>query len=168
MSVATKSPPVIEPEPEAPLTGNLSWLLSQANHAMATEMTARMEGIGIYPRGYCVLMAALYGGLTQTEIAQQIGVDKTTMVVAVDELEKAGLAERVPSKTDRRARVIEVTAAGASKVSEAKTIVHELQQEVLGTLPANERKALISALNRLVGDRLSVPSQCERSVRRRD
>lgn len=168
MTVATKSPPDPAAEADAPLSGNLSWLLGQANHALATEMTARMEGIGVYPRGYCVLMAALYGGLTQTEIAQQIGVDKTTMVVTVDELEKSGLAARVPSKTDRRARVIEVTAKGAEKVSEAKTIVHELQQEVLGTLPAGERKALMSALNHLVGDRLSSPSQCERSVRRRD
>lgn len=155
-------------ESDAPLGGNLSWLLSQANHALATEMTARMEGIGVYPRGYRVLMAALDRGLTQTDIAKQIGVDKTTMVVTVDELEKAGLAERVPSKTDRRARVIDVTAKGAKKVSEAQRIVHSLQQEVLGTLPANERKALISALNRLVGDRLSTPSHCERSVRRRD
>lgn len=168
MAAATKSLRENGTESESPLNGNLSWLLSQANHALATEMTARMEGIGVYPRGYCVLTAALYGGLTQTEIAQRIGVDKTTMVVTVDELEKAGLAERVPSKTDRRARVIEVTAKGTAKVSEAKTIVHHLQQEVLNSLPAGERRALMSALNRLVADRLSSPSQCERSVRRRD
>ena len=41
-----------------------------------------------------------------------IGLDKTTMVVTVDELERAGLAERQASSTDRRARIIKVTPAG--------------------------------------------------------
>jgi MarR family transcriptional regulator for hemolysin len=37
-----------------------------------------------------------------------------THVVTVDELEKAGLAERRPSSRDRRARVISVTEAGVT------------------------------------------------------
>ena len=55
------------------------------------------------------------GEFTQTEIARMVGLDKTTMVVTVDELEAAGLAERRPSSTDRRARVIEVTKDGGCK-----------------------------------------------------
>ena len=34
------------------------------------------------------------GAYTQTELARLIGLDKTTMVVTVDELEAAGLAKR--------------------------------------------------------------------------
>jgi DNA-binding MarR family transcriptional regulator len=163
--------PVKTPETEeieAPLAGNLSWLLSQASHALATEMTARLEGIGIYPRGFCVLKTALDQGLTQSEIAAMIGLDKTTMVVTVDELERAGLAERIPSETDRRARVIAVTAAGKRKLKQAAGIVSQLQDDVLAELPAGERDALLGALSRLVSGRLSTPMECGKAPRRRD
>ncbi|MEK8105286.1 MarR family winged helix-turn-helix transcriptional regulator [Micromonospora sp. M12] len=39
-------------------------------------------------------------------------MDKTTMVVTLDQLERAGLAERRPVPTDRRARLVAVTPAG--------------------------------------------------------
>lgn len=168
VAIAIESPPEDAPGADAPLAGNLSWLLSQANHALATEMSARLEEIGIYPRGYCVLKAALDGGLTQSEIAAMIGVDKTTMVVTVDELERAGLAERRPSATDRRARVISVTVAGKRKLKQAQVVADEIQDEVLAALPAGERMALISALSTLVEGRLSTPVECGGAVRRRD
>ena len=94
------------------LAGNLAWLLSQAHFAMLSELHAALRPEGITPRGYHVLVAAQTGDRTQTELAGLVGLDKTTMVVTVDELESAGLAERVPSETDRRARVISVTAEG--------------------------------------------------------
>ena len=80
-----------------------------------TEMTAALEDLGLPPRSHTVLVTAMTGAYTQTELARIIGLDKTTMVVTVDELEAAGLAERQPSKTDRRARVIAVTPAGAKQ-----------------------------------------------------
>ena len=168
MATALQTPSVESDGAEAPLAGNLSWLLSQAAHALSTEMTARLESIGIYPRGFCVLKTALDEGLTQSEIAAMIGLDKTTMVVTVDELERAGLAERRPSPTDRRARVISVTAAGKRKLKQADVVATQVQEDVLATLPADESEALISALSRLVDDRLSTPMECGRAPRRRD
>ena len=163
---ATNAPDALE-TPEAPLCANLGWLLSQASHALALEMTSRLEDIGIYPRGYCVLQTALQGEQTQSEIAKIAGLDKTTMVVTVDELEKAGFAERVPSPADRRARIVRVTGAGEEKVAEAESIVSALQEEILGQLPGDERAALMSGLARLVENRPET-AVCERSVRRRD
>jgi MarR family transcriptional regulator for hemolysin len=151
----------------APLDTNLSWLLSQANFALATEMTAALEELDLVPRGYCVLATALTGEKTQTELAQIVGLDKTTMVVTVDSLEAAGLAERRPSATDRRARVITVTAAGKRKVAEAEKVIERVQGDVLAGLPAEHRDALVESLAALVGGRLSTPCECEHQPRRR-
>ena len=63
-----------------------------------TEMTAALEDLGLAPRSHTVLVTAMTGAYTQTELARIIGLDKTTMVVTVDELEQAGLAERQPSR----------------------------------------------------------------------
>jgi MarR family transcriptional regulator for hemolysin len=145
---------------------NLSWLLSQTAHALHTEMTAALEELNVSPRAHCVLSTAMGGEFTQSDIAQAVGLDKTTMVVTVDELEAAGLAERRPSKTDRRARVIGVTKAGERKVAEGERLIEQTQAEVLESLPAGERKALVDALNRLVQNRLATPAACERTPRR--
>jgi MarR family transcriptional regulator for hemolysin len=165
MSVTEQAAP--PREEQAPLSTNLGWLLSQAAHSLLTEQTARLESLGIVPRGYCVLVAAMAGEHTQTEIAQAVGLDKTTMVVTLDELEAAGLAERRPSETDRRARVVGVTAKGRRKAAQAEAVLAETQAEILATLPAGQRDALLEGLDTLVRGALAEPSACSRPVRKR-
>lgn len=145
---------------------DLLLLLGQASHALATELTARLEELGMTPRMHCVLAHAMRGQLTQNELVAQCGLDKTTMVVTLDELERAGLAQRRASTTDRRARIVTVTVAGKRKVAQADEIVARVNADVLSTLPARERQAFTTALKRLVDVRLSTPVQCERAVRR--
>jgi MarR family transcriptional regulator, transcriptional regulator for hemolysin len=160
---------LVEKALEAPktLTADLCWLLSTASHALTTELTAALEDSGLSPRGYAVLSTALEAEHTQGEIARLVGLDKTTMVVTLDELEAAGLAERRPSAVDRRARVVGVTKAGARKVREADAVAERVREDVLSALPARERKVFLDALGRLVGDRLSAPVPCAKPPRRR-
>lgn len=91
---------------------DLSFLLDHTSHVLRTQMSARLGEIGLTPRMHCVLVHALEEERTQAQLAEIGDMDKTTMVVTVDALEKAGLAERRPSSTDRRARVIAVTERG--------------------------------------------------------
>lgn len=132
-----------------PLAANLGWLLSQASHALKTELTAALESLGISPRAHHVLKTAMQGEYTQTELVRIVGLDKTTMVVTLDELEAAGLAERRPLAGDRRARVIVVTRSGVAKVRQAEAIAERIHEEVLETLPPREREALLNGLARL-------------------
>jgi MarR family transcriptional regulator for hemolysin len=169
--MATHVEPLPAPVPRAanpqPLCDNLCWLLSRASYTLTTELTAAMEDVGIAPRAHAVLVAAAGGEHSQTELARMVGLDKTTMVVTLDELEAAGLAERRPSPTDRRARVIAVTAAGTRKLAEAEEIGDRIRDDVLSVLPADERKVFLDALSRLVRERLAEPAQCAHPVRRR-
>jgi MarR family transcriptional regulator for hemolysin len=150
-----------------PLTENLCWLLSHTSYTLTTELTAALEGLGISPRAHDVLATAMTGDLTQTELARMVGLDKTTMVVTLDELEAAGLAERRPSSKDRRARVIAVTTAGERKVQEAEEITRRIYADVLAALPTGQRKAFLDALATLVTGRLAEPAVCAHPVRRR-
>jgi MarR family transcriptional regulator, transcriptional regulator for hemolysin len=134
---------------QQPLAANLGWLLSQASHVLKTELTAALESLGISPRAHHVLKTAMQGEYTQTELAGIVGLDKTTMVVTLDELEAAGLAERRLSAADRRARVVGVTKAGAAKVRQAEAIAARIHADVLETLPGRERQALLDGLARL-------------------
>jgi MarR family transcriptional regulator, transcriptional regulator for hemolysin len=150
-----------------PLCADLGWLLTRAGHVLTTELTAAMEGIGLSPRARCVLTSAMQGEFTQIELARMIGLDKTTMVVTLDELEAAGLAERRPSSKDRRARVVAVTPAGERMVRKAAEVAARVQEDVLATLPARQREALVDGLATLVRERLAEPVECSKPVRRR-
>jgi DNA-binding MarR family transcriptional regulator len=150
------------------LTTNLGWLMAQASHAYDCELTASLEPLGLGPRGVCVLSTALGGEFTQTQLAGLIGLDKTMMMVTVDELERLGLAERRPSATDRRARIVTVTEVGRQKLTEAQQTIETLQSEVLDGLPADERQGFLNGLVRLVSGRLSEPAECHPAIRRRE
>jgi DNA-binding MarR family transcriptional regulator len=145
---------------------DLMFLLSWASHALATEQTAGLSELGITPRAYCVLYKAAARELTQGQLTELCGIDKTTMVATVDELEQAGLAERRRSDADRRAFIIRVTSEGQNMIARASSVVTRIQNEVLSTLPAVQREALVQGLAALVTGRLSVLPDCERPPRR--
>jgi DNA-binding MarR family transcriptional regulator len=159
--------PAQEPSEARCFAGNLAWLLYRAHWALAAELTAALEPLGLSARGYHVLQAALSGEHTQTELAEMVGLDKTTMVVTLDELERAGLAERRLAPHDRRARIVAVTAAGQRKVVEAEKVKERVQAEVMGELSAAEGEALMGALSKLVEGRLAEQVECTPPLRRR-
>ncbi len=150
----------------APLASDLCWLLSRASHGLTTEFTAALEDLGISPRAHAVLTTAMCGERSQSEIARLVGLDKTTMVVTVDELEAAGLAERRSSSADRRARVIAVTDAGKRKVKRADKVLDRVREDVLSVLEPGEREVFLGALGRLACGRLAEPAVCAHTVRR--
>lgn len=145
---------------------DLSFMLAHAAHVLATRMTAAFAEIGITPRGYCVLYHAASGELTQIELARVSDLDKTTMVVTLDELEEAGYAERRPSRADRRARVVVVTDEGKRLVAAGHEIADRVHAEVLAELPPASRGVFVDSLTQLVSGLLAEPVAGDRPVRR--
>lgn len=148
-------------------TADLIFLLTSAGRSLEIEAAIELQKIGTTPRSYCVLSKAREGEFTQIELAKRCGLDKTTMVVAIDELESAGLAERRPSPTDRRARVIAVTPAGHEMAARGRDVMANLYADVLDALPEDERLPFVTALSQLAEGRLANPPECESPPRRR-
>ncbi|MFJ9807904.1 MarR family winged helix-turn-helix transcriptional regulator [Streptomyces sp. NPDC101158] len=145
---------------------DLSYLLDHSSHVLRTQMAARLGEIGLTARMHCVLVHALEEERTQAQLAEIGDMDKTTMVVTVDALEKAGYAERRPSSVDRRARIIAVTEEGAKVAARSQKIVDEVHLSALGSLPDEEREVLLRALNRLVTGHLETPVEGTHTARR--
>ena len=136
---------------------DFSRLLSHAHFALDARMTEALEGVGISLRGYCVLEKAAQGAFSQVELGAWAGIDKTTMVVTLDELEARGFARRTAAAHDRRARVIAVTPAGKKKIDEAAAIVDGVHRDVWQALPKASRQAFVDALTALVDGHLAAP-----------
>jgi DNA-binding MarR family transcriptional regulator len=98
-----------------------------------------------------VVLSAVNGvACTQLELGQAVGIDKSTLVVTLDELERRRLVHRRPAPADRRRRVIEITRAGRSALRDVGLLVREVEGEVLGALTADERRMLLELLGRIV------------------
>ncbi len=145
---------------------DLSFLLDHTSHVLRSRMAAALGEIGLTARMHCVLVHALEEERTQIQLAELGDMDKTTMVVTVDALEKAGLAERKPSSTDRRARIVGVTKEGARMARRSQRVVDRVHQEALSALPAAERKVFLHALERLTTGHLAEPVEAAHPVRR--
>ncbi|MER5334322.1 MarR family winged helix-turn-helix transcriptional regulator [Micromonospora sp. NPDC002717] len=141
-------------------TPDLMFMLSWASHALMAEHAAGLAELGISPRAHCVLLKARAGGLTQRQLGELCGIDKTTMVVTLDQLETAGLARRRPSPSDRRARLVEVTEEGEKVLDQAQRIAARIQDDVLAALPEADRAVFLRSIASLVGDRLSGAGAC--------
>ncbi|MFC7387710.1 MarR family winged helix-turn-helix transcriptional regulator [Sphaerisporangium rhizosphaerae] len=150
----------------APTTPDLSFLLDHTSHVLRTRMAAALSEIGLTARMHCVLVHAIEEERTQAELAEIGDMDKTTMVVTVDALEKAGLAERRPSSKDRRARIIAVTEEGAKVAALSQRIVDRVHQTALAGLSKDERELFLRVMNRLVTDELATPADNPQPVRR--
>jgi DNA-binding MarR family transcriptional regulator len=112
-----------------------------------TVATAQMPG---GPRGYEVLMTAARDcPPTQLRLAQQLGIDKTVMTYLIDDLEKAGLVERRPDPTDRRARQIVVTDAGKIRLVGLEKALASAEQHVLAGISPDDRGTLHALLLRV-------------------
>ncbi|WP_328387993.1 MarR family winged helix-turn-helix transcriptional regulator [Nocardia sp. NBC_00416] len=145
---------------------DLSFLLDRTSHVLRTRMAAALAEVGLTTRMHCVLVHALEGERTQAQLAEIGDMDKTTMVVTVDALEKAGLAERRPSSVDRRARIIAVTDRGRELAARSQKIVDEVHRGALDSLPEGERETMLRALRRLTEGHLAEAAEAPPAARR--
>lgn len=138
---------------------NFGWLLAQCFRAYTDAVERAVADLPHGHRGF----QALYGAANcsahnQAELAKQLGVDRTVMVYLVDDLEKAGLAERLPDPNDRRSRLIRATETGRTRLADAQSAISAAEAELLAALSEDEQKALrgmlcsIAAHHRTPGD----------------
>src|SRR5215469_14812968 len=106
-----------------------------------------LEPFGISGRQCAVLVAVNeQAPSSQHDVAQRMGVDRTTMVALVDELEAKGLVERRPDSRDRRKNVVALTEAGRTTLEGATRAVDEAERRFLGPLSDDEAAALRETL----------------------
>jgi DNA-binding MarR family transcriptional regulator len=138
----------------AEFAGQLFFRLWRASH---TRIAEALESVGLTPALFGLLnVLGAHEGAIQQEIGSAMGIDPSTMVSLIDELEKAGLAKRRPHPTDRRAREVAITPKGRRVLEQARRLAVEVEDEVLRGLTEAERRQLLTLLRRALS---SAPPQ---------
>jgi DNA-binding MarR family transcriptional regulator len=110
-----------------------------------------LERHGLSLWGYVVLSGVTtQPGRPQIAVAQGVGLDRTTMVAVLDELEAAGLVVRTPDPADRRARLLSPTPKGERTLKAVRADIRALEDALLDRLSPSARKALRPSLRALL------------------
>ena len=133
------------------LSERLGFLLGRAHLAHRAAVEQALAPLGLSPKGLGALsVLAEEGPLSQQRLGARQGIDRTTMVAVVDELENSGLVERRRDPGDRRAYSLQATAKGRRVLKEAVESASRAEEEFLAVIPAQERAQLKRTLRALI------------------
>jgi DNA-binding MarR family transcriptional regulator len=100
---------------------------------------------------HLMILASLedHGASSQKEISERLGIDASDLVALLDDLEKAGLANRKRDERDRRRYAVMPTPAGAKALRQRLIDVERMNAEMLAPLTAEEQDELHRLLLKL-------------------
>jgi DNA-binding MarR family transcriptional regulator len=146
-----------QPSADPPVTEFAGQLLFRLWRATHTRTAEALGSVGLTPALFALLnVIGAREGAIQQELGSALGIDRSTMVSLIDELENAELATRRPSATDRRAREIAITPKGRRLLRRARALTFQVEDEVLAGLTSEDRRELLSLLRRALE---SAPAQ---------
>ncbi|WP_436803940.1 MarR family winged helix-turn-helix transcriptional regulator [Sphingomonas sp. DT-51] len=96
-----------------------------------------------------MLLGRMEDGVRQGMLAEQLGVEPPTVVPMLDQIERAGLAERRVDPGDKRARTIHLTAAGRALAEAAEVRSTEVRSVLFAGISADELATATAVLERL-------------------
>jgi DNA-binding MarR family transcriptional regulator len=144
----TKGP--IPPE----LSAFPGYLLARLGESARQRFHRALEPEGLHPRHFGVMtMVRAQPGVTQRRLHEETAIDPSSMVAAIDDLERMGLAERRPHPEDRRAHTIFLTDRGQRTLERAQARAGELHREFFSALTAQEARTLHALLRKLADPR---------------
>src|SRR6185436_14261371 len=106
--------------------------------------------LDITPRQFAVLeRIAEQEGLSQTDLVERTGIDRSTMGGLIQRLVKKRLVSRRKTVGDARTYELTITIEGRAAVEQAKLIAHRVNRKLLSALPANKAGDFLPSLELL-------------------
>lgn len=141
------------PGPSPAFDSEITWLLHRAAQRMHGVTGEVAEQHGLTLRDYIVLSHLDKApGLTQSDLGRSLGLDKTTLMSQLDQLERRGLVERRSAPSDRRLRIPAITPAGEAVRAKVADACAAAEASVLTPFGENQVQDLRRILITIVGD----------------
>ena len=128
-------------------------LLRIPREAAQRRVLCGLEAAGfgdVRPAHFTVFQHLPDEGMRLTALAEAALLTKQSMGYLVDDLEALGYVERVPDPSDRRAKLVRVTARGRQLDDTARGIIRELEADWASRLGEENYKHLLHLLRDLI------------------
>jgi len=137
-----------------PLPELIGYVLRRAQLVVFQDFFNAFAPFDISPAQFSVLTVIERNpGLTQTQVAEALGIKRTNFVGMLDELERRALAERRQTARDKRSHALYLTAEGANLMRKLKPVLKAHESRMVGKIGDEGRDRLIALLNEIVGKR---------------
>jgi DNA-binding MarR family transcriptional regulator len=145
-------------QPPDEMAGHLGYLLKHVQLRFSELAAAALAPTGTNGREAAVLRAVDNPQpLAQGEIARRMGIDRTTMVALIDDLQERGLVQRRQDPGDRRRNVVELTDAGQDITRQAARAGEQAERTFLSPLSPGEAQQFKKTLRALLYNPLAGP-----------
>lgn len=133
------------------LQKSLSGQAALLTELLSTALEPHLEASGLTPAIFDLLSAvhASEGGASQASLARRLRVSAPTLSEAVHTAEQRGFLVASKSTSDRRLRVIKLTAVGKTAVERAIKALNQLEMQVVEEIEDREVKAAVTVLKRV-------------------
>jgi DNA-binding MarR family transcriptional regulator len=126
-------------------------LLHRASQAVQVAFAMGMQTNDLTPCQLAVLVAVAENeGLSQTDLVERTGVDRSTLADVVKRLKGKGLLQRRRTKEDARAYAVKLTEEGQQILRTAAPLAKRVDERILDALPAKRRAEFMGALASIV------------------
>ena len=137
-----------------PLPELIGYVLRRAQLAVFQDFFAAFAPFDIRPAQFSVLTVIERNpGLTQSQVAEALGIKRTNFVGMLDELETRGLAERRQTARDKRSYALYLTADGAALMRKLKPVLKAHESRIVARLGEEGRDALVALLRGIAESR---------------
>lgn len=100
--------------------------------------------------GWCLILLDRLGpDVRQADLAEEVGVTQPSLVRTLDQLQAAGLVERLPNPDDRRSNRIAFTRAGRELVGRIEARLADVRRDLLEGVPDSTLEIVIDLMNLL-------------------
>jgi len=133
------------------LQQSLSGQAALLTELLATALEPHLRKCGLTPATFDLLSAvhANEDGASQASLARRLRVSAPTLSEAVHAAEERGFLIASKSTTDKRLRVIKLTAVGQRAVEQALKALNQLEMQVVEELEDREIRAALTVLKRV-------------------
>jgi DNA-binding MarR family transcriptional regulator len=131
----------------------LGYNLRRAQVAVFQNFTEVVGAAELTPGQFGVLVVIEANpGLSQTQLGNALGIDRSTVVAVIDRLESRGLVARQASPTDRRSHALYLSEGGKATLRRMTERVRAHEREIARHLSPAEQASLIKLLSRVARD----------------
>lgn len=128
----------------------LGYQLRRAQVGVFQNFTEMVGAAELTPGQFGVLVVIdANPGLSQTQLGNALGIDRSTVVAVIDRLESRGLVLREAAPNDRRSHALRLSESGKTTLSRLTERVRAHEREIARDLSPDERVRLIELLGRV-------------------
>jgi DNA-binding MarR family transcriptional regulator len=132
------------------LTSLIGYHLRRAQVAVFQHFAATVGAAEITPGQFGVLTVINSNpGLSQTQLGNALGIDRSSVVAVIDRLESRGLVMRAVSPSDRRSHALRLSDEGARLLARLDELVRNHERHIARDLSADDKQQLIELLDRI-------------------